>query len=78
MGYCTTILGKSKWWDVLVSPMCDDDANVKCIIAVSQDITKERATSEQLKWASEHDALKVGSKLRPSGPWNPAALWACC
>jgi diguanylate cyclase (GGDEF)-like protein/PAS domain S-box-containing protein len=56
-GMVPTFAGDQKWWDVLVSPMCDDDGSVTSILAISRDITVQRKTSEQLKWASEHDSL---------------------
>lgn len=56
-GHCPTLRKENKWWDVLASPMCDDSGAVAGILAISRDVTRERETSEQLKWASEHDAL---------------------
>lgn len=56
-GYCPTLLGVPKWWDVVVSPVFDEVGTVARMIVISRDITKERETSEQLKWTSEHDAL---------------------
>jgi len=46
-----------KWWDVIVSPMCDDRDQVTGILAISRDTTSAREISAQLKWASENDDL---------------------
>src|SRR5690606_11126163 len=54
---CPTAKGTPKWWDLSVTPMRDNDGNVVRILAISRDVTLQRETAEELKWASEHDAL---------------------
>lgn len=49
--------GNVQWWDVLVAPICDDAGEVVRLFGTARDITSQRETSDQLKWASEHDAL---------------------
>ena len=56
-GMCPTAGGRPKWWDVVVTPICDQNGDVVRILAISRDCTAERERSEQLAWASEHDAL---------------------
>jgi diguanylate cyclase (GGDEF)-like protein/PAS domain S-box-containing protein len=56
-GYCATSRGTPKWWDVVIAAMHGDDGNVRGMLTISRDVTSERERSEQLKWASEHDAL---------------------
>lgn len=46
-----------KWWDVVVTPMLDDDGSVRGMLSISRDITAELEHTNQLKWASEHDSL---------------------
>jgi diguanylate cyclase (GGDEF)-like protein/PAS domain S-box-containing protein len=55
--FCPTAKGTPKWWDVVLTPMPDDNGKVKGILAISRDITGDREKAEQLRWASEHDAL---------------------
>lgn len=55
--YCATSRGTPKWWDVVVVPMHRSDGALKGLLTISRDISEERAKSERLKWASEHDAL---------------------
>lgn len=55
--YCSTSRGTPKWWDVVVAPMNHSDGRLKGLLTISRDISEERAKSERLKWASEHDAL---------------------
>jgi diguanylate cyclase (GGDEF)-like protein/PAS domain S-box-containing protein len=54
---CATSKGTLKWWDVVVSPMCDGDGEIRGLLTMSRDVTNERKRSEELQWASEHDAL---------------------
>ena len=56
-GYCPTAKGTPKWWDVVVSPMADDDGSVSKVLSISRDITSQRQAAAEVKWASEHDAL---------------------
>lgn len=56
-GFCPTAKGTPRWWDVLVSPIREENGEVKRVLAVSRDITREHESAEQLRWASEHDAL---------------------
>ena len=55
--FCATSKGTPKWWDVVIAPMLDDQGCVKGLLTISRDVTQEREKSEQLRWASEHDAL---------------------
>jgi diguanylate cyclase (GGDEF)-like protein/PAS domain S-box-containing protein len=56
-GYCPTPSGKAKWWDVVITPMRDEVGEVTRLLSISRDVTLQRETTEQLQWASEHDAL---------------------
>jgi diguanylate cyclase (GGDEF)-like protein/PAS domain S-box-containing protein len=52
-----TAQGTRRWWDLVVTPVLDETGSVKGFLCVSRDVTAERERSEQLRWASEHDAL---------------------
>src|SRR5439155_19841962 len=52
-----TAKGTPRWWDAVVLPTYDESGAVSGVLSVSRDVTVEREQSEQLKWASEHDAL---------------------
>ena len=56
-GFCATSKGTPKWWDVVIAAMRHDDGTLKGMLTIARDVTREREKSEQLKWASEHDAL---------------------
>jgi len=56
-GFCATSKGTPKWWDVVIAAMRNEDGSLKGMLTISRDVTMERERSEQLQWASEHDAL---------------------
>lgn len=56
-GFFPTALGKPKWWDVVITPMRSEAGEITRLLSISRDITSSREASDQLKWASEHDAL---------------------
>jgi diguanylate cyclase (GGDEF)-like protein/PAS domain S-box-containing protein len=58
-GPCLTRTGMPKWWDVVVTPVHDDRGEVSNLLAISRDITDEKARSQELLWASEHDSLTL-------------------
>ena len=56
-GPCPTATETVKWWDVVVTPIRDSDGEITGIPSISRDSTVERQKSQELEWASEHDAL---------------------
>lgn len=56
-GFRLTAAGKPTWWDVVITPISDPSGGVSRLLSIARDITVERERSEQLLWASEHDAL---------------------
>ena len=55
--YCPTAKGTPKWWDVVVSPILNEEGELKKLLAISRDITVQRNAAVHVKWVSEHDAL---------------------
>ena len=52
-----TVDGTPKWWDVLISPICDNQGRVTRILSMARDVTAQRQSAERIRWASEHDGL---------------------
>ncbi|MBC7969343.1 MAG: PAS domain-containing protein [Verrucomicrobia bacterium] len=48
-GFCATVKGKPKWWDVVVTPMRDGAGQVVQILSTSRDVTERRRTEEELR-----------------------------
>jgi PAS domain S-box-containing protein len=55
-GYCPTLDGIPKWWDVSISPITDPAGNVKSLLAISRDVTERKLAEDKLKKA--HDELE--------------------
>lgn len=51
-GFATTIKGRPRWWDVIVTPIAGPDGRPKRLLSVSRDITGARQAEDQLR-ASE-------------------------
>ncbi len=46
-GLCPTTKGIPKWWDVMVSPVCDSSGKVIRLLSVSRDITDEKTVQQE-------------------------------
>lgn len=54
---CPTAKGAPKWWDVVVSPVFGDAGEVTKLVAVSRDMTQQKAAEQQVQWSATHDFL---------------------
>jgi diguanylate cyclase (GGDEF)-like protein/PAS domain S-box-containing protein len=54
---CSTAKGGKKGWDVVVSPVNDDQGTPVKLVCISRDITERRAAEKQLIWSATHDSL---------------------
>ena len=60
-----TTKGTLKWWDVMVSPVINTDNEIHEIIAISRDITVQKATEEALKYRQA--LLEAQNEAIPDG-----------
>ncbi|QLE51425.1 PAS domain S-box protein [Nostoc sp. C057] len=67
-GYCPTVKGTPKWWEVVVSPILDASGQLERILLISRDIT-DRKKIELLLQESEA-RLKLAYKATQSGLWD--------
>lgn len=49
--------GKEKWWDSIVSPIRDDDGEIRRLLCIIRDISDIKANETRLRIASERDFL---------------------
>jgi PAS domain S-box-containing protein len=59
-GRCATTTGISKWWDVKVIPLHDDDGNVEHILVISHDLTERRQAEDELRQTQELAQRQLG------------------
>ena len=46
-GFCPTVRGTPKWWDVLVTPIRDEAGRVAKLLSISRDITDQKRAEEE-------------------------------
>lgn len=56
-GYCPTIDGRPKWWEVQVSPILDAEGNVERLLSVSRDITSRKESEFSLQESNHRTKL---------------------
>jgi formate hydrogenlyase transcriptional activator len=61
IGYCPTMLGKPRWWDVIVNPIFSSEGKPEKLLAVSRDITEYKQTEATLKEIVQGTASVTGS-----------------
>ncbi len=52
-GFCPTAKGSPRWWDVIVTPVRQDDDKVTQLLSVSRDITLHREAEEKVRRSEE-------------------------
>ncbi len=74
-GYCATVKGTPKWWEVVVTPILDANGRVEQILSVSRDITDRKqaeialhASEELFRYTFEHTAIGFGH-VALDGTW---------
>lgn len=61
-GYCSTLDGTPKWWDVSITPILNTQQDVQSILVISRDITDRKWAEEQIKRLND-DLLERNDKL---------------
>lgn len=56
-GYCPTVLGAERWWDVVVSARVAQEDGGQRLAVVFTDTTAGRRTTAKLRWLTTHDDL---------------------
>jgi len=63
-GFCPTVKGNPKWWDVVVTPMRDGAGQVVQILSTARDVTERKRTEEELR--QKNAILDVINKSAPT------------
>lgn len=48
-GYCPTMNGRPKWWEVVVTPIINANGQIERLLSVSRDITERKQAEQQLQ-----------------------------
>ena len=51
--FCPSAKGAQRWWDVVITPICNADGQPEQLLAVSRDITDRRRAEEALRESEE-------------------------
>ena len=52
-GYCPTMTGEPRWWDVVVTPMFDVHGKPERLVAISRDMTERKRMEDALRESEE-------------------------
>ncbi|HTZ17670.1 MAG TPA: PAS domain S-box protein [Dissulfurispiraceae bacterium] len=61
-GYCPTLDGTPKWWDVSIAPILNTQQDSNSILVISRDITDRKWAEDQIKMLND-DLLERNDKL---------------
>jgi len=56
-GFCPTEKGTEKWWDIIITPICDENGVVERLLAISRDITSQKNMEEQFRQAQKMESV---------------------
>jgi diguanylate cyclase (GGDEF)-like protein/PAS domain S-box-containing protein len=53
----TSFSGDLNWWDIVVAPVRNDAGELIRFVVISRDITLQKVSEDQARWAATHDPL---------------------
>ncbi len=69
-GYCPTVKGMPKWWDVVISPVFDIQGNPKRLVAISREITERKQAELALQESEERLRLALEAAGMITWDWD--------
>jgi PAS domain S-box-containing protein len=67
-GYCLTLAGTLKWWDVVVTPIMGSAGKPDALLSISRDITGVQHAEESLRQSEER--LRLAIETTGQGIWD--------
>jgi PAS domain S-box-containing protein len=61
-GFCPTLDGTPKWWDVVVTPIAGPGGNASALLAISRDVTRQKEADDALR-AAQSRISEIGNQL---------------
>ena len=77
-GFCPTLAGTPKWWDVVVTPMKGPDGRPERLLWVSRDITERKQAEDRIAETAERYRLAARATNDAIWDWDLATdhiLW---
>ncbi|MBB4040738.1 diguanylate cyclase (GGDEF)-like protein/PAS domain S-box-containing protein [Microvirga flocculans] len=72
-GPCTTVTGKRKWWDTIVTPIMNRDGTPQGLLCISRDITELRQAEDDLR--NSEKRLRTLIDAMPLSIQAPQIVW---
>lgn len=69
-GFCRTAKGTPKCWDVIITPVQDEQSQLKHLVSISRDITPYKEVEEQLRLSNERFELAAAAVNCLIYDWN--------
>jgi len=66
-GYCPTLKQKSRWWDVIITPLRDASDQVAKLVVISRDITEQKQAEAELQESE--------TRFRQLADTAPTLIW---
>jgi PAS domain S-box-containing protein len=67
-GFCPTLAGTAKWWDVVVTPIMGSNGKPDALLSISRDITGVQHAEENLRLSEER--LRLAIETTGLGIWD--------
>lgn len=61
-GYCPTLKGTMKYWDVSIAPLYDDFGNIQWLLVTSRDLTSQKELEKKVL-EQEHEIKRLKAQL---------------
>ncbi|WP_460451320.1 PAS domain-containing protein [Alsobacter sp. SYSU BS001988] len=69
-GFCPTLAGTPRWWDVVVTPIRDASGKVERLLSISRDITARKEAEDALRLAQERVELAMAAGKVGTWVWD--------
>lgn len=67
-GFCPTLAGTPKWWDVMITPIMGSDGKPDGVLAISRDVSGLQQAEESLRQSEER--LRLAIETTGLGIWD--------
>ncbi|NQT32057.1 MAG: PAS domain S-box protein, partial [Candidatus Omnitrophica bacterium] len=69
-GYCPTVKGTPKWWEIIITPIISKKGKVESLLSISRDITECKEAEEKLEKAEERLIMALSAAEMGTWKWD--------